>query len=163
MIPISTGSEGRFDLKFRMFGVPVRVQPVFWLTGLLLGGGIKAPDLLLLWLAVVLVSILVHELGHVFAMRATGGDGHIVLAAFGGLAIPLGARPERSAGANVLVSAAGPLAQLLLGSLLAGLVLLMGGVVRPVVGSIGLPYLVAAVPGGGYYVHYGINFLLHIS
>ena len=80
-----------YDLRFRLLGVPVRIHPLFWLVACLLGGpwleGRWGAGYLLLWVACVFVSILVHELGHVLAGRAFGARGHILLYSFGGLAI----------------------------------------------------------------------------
>ena len=45
---------------------------------------------LLLWVAAVLISILVHEIGHWLAMRWYGTDAYVVLYHFGGLAVPRG-------------------------------------------------------------------------
>ncbi len=77
--------------------------------------------LLLVWIAGMLVSILVHELGHSLAMRRYGINSRIVLYHFGGLAIPdsfgawNGARQRRvGAREQVIISAAGPAFQLLL-------------------------------------------------
>lgn len=79
-----------YDLRFRLLGFPVRIHPWFWLGSVLLGA--SALDLgiqfLLLWVLVVFVSILVHELGHALAFRWYGADSDVVLYAFGGLAIP---------------------------------------------------------------------------
>ena len=77
------------DLHFRAFGVPVRVHPWFWVIALLLGlgGGERAdPMETVIWVAVVFVSILVHELGHAFPQRFYGGHPRITLYSFGGLA-----------------------------------------------------------------------------
>ena len=88
-------------MKFRIAGSHVHVQGAFWITALLLGAGLRDAGLLVLWMAVVFVSVLVHELGHVAAMRWFGGAGDIVLTAFGGVAIPSGPareQPVRRAG-----------------------------------------------------------------
>ena len=55
------------DLRFRFFGFPARIHPFFWLVTVLLGarGDVSAVDLLV-WVVVVFVSILVHELGHAY-------------------------------------------------------------------------------------------------
>jgi Zn-dependent protease len=103
-----------YDLRWRMFGVRIRVHPLFWVVAALLGfewSKVGFP-FLLLWVACVFVSVLWHELGHVFMGRLFGSPGHIVLFSFGGLAIGSGDVPRRYQ--RVLVSAAGPLAQLLL-------------------------------------------------
>ena len=79
-----------WDLRWRMLGMQTRVHPLFWLVALLLGwSGVKGDlRLLLLWVACVLVSVLVHELGHALVARAVGAhDTRIVLYAMGGLTI----------------------------------------------------------------------------
>ncbi|HTS76736.1 MAG TPA: hypothetical protein VMG40_11060, partial [Bryobacteraceae bacterium] len=55
-------------LNFVLFNTPVQVQPWFWVMALILG---YSQDFraTLIWMAVVFVSVLVHELGHVAAFR----------------------------------------------------------------------------------------------
>ena len=53
----------RYDLRFSIAGIPVSVHPVFWLIALLFGSS-GDPLLIPIWILVVFVSILVHELGH---------------------------------------------------------------------------------------------------
>jgi len=77
----------RYDLNFNLAGFPVRVHPLFWLMTILIGFSIN-PLQLLIWVVVVFVSILVHELGHALAMRRYGQPSQIVLHAMGGLTIP---------------------------------------------------------------------------
>jgi membrane-associated protease RseP (regulator of RpoE activity) len=79
-----------------------------------------APALLLIWIACVFVSILVHELGHAIAMRYFGQRARIVLYHFGGLAMNDsfaswdGARRRRtSAKDDLIIYAAGPGLQIL--------------------------------------------------
>lgn len=109
-----------YDLVFRAFGFPVRVHPFFWLTTALLGqNAINRPNgglILLIWIAAVFVSILVHELGHTFAYRWYGGTGRIWLYWFGGLAVS--ESPPRSPVKKIVISLAGPMA----GFALAGVV-----------------------------------------
>ncbi len=115
------------DLRWRMFGIDVRVQPLFWLVAAMTGWGLTAdPEQggvrLLLWIAVFFVSILIHELGHVYMGRFFGSHGHILLYGFGGLAIGASALPRR--GQRIAVYFAGPLAGfLLVGLLVLGLLL----------------------------------------
>jgi len=96
-----------FDLRFSLFGIPVRVHPFFWLVALATGwrpGNLAA---VATWVACVFVSILVHELGHALTAQHFGWGPHIVLHAFGGYAsyVPTwGHNTPRS----VLVTAAGP-------------------------------------------------------
>lgn len=106
------------DIHFRIFGIPVRIHPLFWVVALLLGmGGRKADPLeTLIWIAVVFVSILVHELGHATMQRYYGGNPWITLYSFGGLASCSDCR--RTPGAQLLILFAGPFA----GFFLAGFV-----------------------------------------
>jgi len=110
------------DLRWRLFGVSVRVHPFFWVVAAALGWGFYAePDrgglgLLGLWIVCTLFSVLVHEFGQVAAARLFGARLHIVLYALGGLAAGLDAIKSR--GQRLAVLLAGPLAQ---GILLGGL------------------------------------------
>jgi Zn-dependent protease len=107
-----------YDLNFRLFGFRVRVHPLFWLGAVLLGASTLDLGLqyLLIWVAVVFVSILVHELGHALAFRRFGTDAHIILWMFGGLAVPYSGVAGR--GRRIAVALAGPAA----GFVLCGLV-----------------------------------------
>ncbi len=107
-----------YDVNFRLFGFHIRVHPLFWLGSALLGANTLNLGLqyMAIWIAVVFVSILVHEFGHALAFRCFGCDSHIVLWVFGGLAVPV-ADPRRR-NQRILVSLAGPFA----GFVLCGLV-----------------------------------------
>ena len=99
-----------YDLRWTMFGIPVRVHPMFWLVSVIMGVDLLRAGIqyLLIWVGCMFVSILIHELGHVCMGLAFGSRGHIVLYGFGGLAIGsnhLGRRWQR-----VAVSCAGPAA-----------------------------------------------------
>jgi Zn-dependent protease len=113
--------ESRYDLRWRMFGTPVRVHPMFWIVSVVLGydGTIRqGVSFVLAWVACVFVSILFHEFGHIWMGRLFGSHGYIVLYSFGGLAI--GSKRLYARWQRILVSFAGPLAQfLLLGAVLA--------------------------------------------
>ena len=102
------------DLKWQMFGIPVRVHPFFWLFTALLGLGALRQGVayLLLWIVCVFVSILLHELGHVVVGKVFGSHGRILLYSFGGLAIGSSNLAERWQ--RVAVYLAGPASQLLL-------------------------------------------------
>ena len=113
-----------YDLCWRMFGIDVRVHPMFWVMAAVLGPGLPIQDLLL-WIFCVFVSILVHELGHVVAGRLCGIHGSIILYTFGGLAVPASNFHKRWQHAAMCF--AGPLA----GFILAGLVKLGGFVLLP--------------------------------
>lgn len=131
----------QFDLNFSLFGIPVRVHPLFWLMGVILGayGAERAPNagmLILIWVATVFVSILVHEFGHAFAMRKFGQSPRVVLYMMGGLAIP-GASPydfgyssqQPNSRQQIIISAMGPIAGFMLAGVVIALVYLGGGAV----------------------------------
>lgn len=130
-------APSRFDLQFHLFRFPVRVAWGFWVAAVVLGwefaqmldfilmrGNVGSPGpagLLIVWVAAMFISILVHELGHALAMRFYGGDARIVLYHFGGLAIPnIGAwnaarrRYSNTPQTQIVISFAGPAAQFLL-------------------------------------------------
>lgn len=113
--------ETAWDLRWQMFGVPVRVHPFFWLVMLLLGQSAfrQGPIYLVIWVLCAFVSILIHEFGHVFMGMVFGARGHIVLYSFGGLAIGSNrlARPYE----RIAVSLAGPFAQFAFLAVLFGL------------------------------------------
>ena len=98
---------------FRIAGIPVRVEPVFFVIMGLLGLQLAEESLTLvvIWMAVAFVSILVHELGHALTLKAFGQPSHIVLEGFGGVTIS-NRRLDRAR--SVTVSLAGSLAALLL-------------------------------------------------
>lgn len=109
-----------YDLHWRMFGIPVRVHPTYWLISLfflnLLERG--AVGLFFIAIACVFVAVLAHELGHALMFRAYRMDAGILLYFLGGLAIPDGRLPRRSW--RIIVSLAGPLTNFLLLGILWG-------------------------------------------
>lgn len=132
-----------YDLRFQIFGFEVRVSPFFWLAGAILGwnwaSGLDeafhlsrdfqntnpgAGPLLLIWIAVMFFSILLHELGHAFAIRYYGRDARIVLYHFGGLAIEDSSSSFSSFGGHrtpreqIVISAAGPGIELVLAAII---------------------------------------------
>jgi Zn-dependent protease len=134
--------SSRYDFHFSLLGVPVRIHPFFWLASLLLGIRLEEPRLVLLWMVAVLVSIVVHEFGHVMAYRACGLPSRVVLHAFGGLAIADrgGYRDSYSSfsirGSDmpdgwrmVFIALAGPVAGFILAALLVAGVFAVGAIV----------------------------------
>jgi Zn-dependent protease len=110
-------------LRFQVFHFPVTVEFWFWITCLLLGGGLRPEAYasvaslanLGIWAILVFISILIHELGHASTGRRYGADPEIVLHGFGGAAVMHGARFNRRQ--DLLVTAAGPIASVILGTL----------------------------------------------
>jgi Zn-dependent protease len=150
-----------YDLNFRILGFPVRVHPLFWLVGLMIGasaawpGGRARPDagmILVSWVVVVFVSILVHELGHSLMMRRFGQSSHIVLYMLGGLAIPDGSftsfsKPvQRTHTSQILISLAGPGAGFLLAAITVGFIFALGGEFW--IETRGFPFFGYAFPDG---------------
>lgn len=124
-----------YDLNFQIAGIDVRVHPLFWLMGVVLGasGGVDGVQILI-WIFVLFFSILIHELGHALVMRRFGETPRIVLYLMGGLAIA-DVNPYRSnyhrGGRNsfeqIVISLAGPGAGFLLAAVLALLLIASGG------------------------------------
>ena len=97
--------------SFRIFGIPVRIDPTFLVIAALLGFGAGSVTELVTWVAVLTVSILVHELGHAVMFRAYGQRPHILLQGMGGLTWGSGPLTGMR---DIVVSLAGPLAGLVL-------------------------------------------------
>jgi Zn-dependent protease len=98
---------------FSLGGIPVRVEPAFFIIIAILGYNPYRPSVVgvVWWVAIAFVSILVHELGHAIAFRLYGLRPSITLHGLGGLTSGSG---ELSAARHIVVSLAGPLAALVL-------------------------------------------------
>ena len=160
----------QYDLRFTVAGIPVRVHPLFWLITLLFGA---AGELLLLpiWVGVIFVSILIHELGHAFAFRRYGQRSHIVLHFAGGLTIPESvswgsgwASVALSRWQEIFISIAGPGAGFLFAGLVMLIVAITGGSVQTtwLFGFIPLP-LNAVMSFGGQYMSVLVTLLLWVN
>ena len=109
-------AQSSFDLRFRLLGFPVRVSPYFFLIAALFGYSFtmqigKPVVHLVVWIVLMFLSILLHEMGHALAYRLFGSPSEISLHGFGGYAIGY---PPRQPWKRIIISFAGPLAQLLL-------------------------------------------------
>ncbi len=128
----------QYDVNFMLAGVSVRVHPLFWLVTLLLGlprqselssTGPAPAVMVLIWVVAVFISILVHEMGHAFAIRHFGWQPRVVLWQLGGLALWDSSESytydynpnEESPRAKIIIAAAGPAAGFLLAALVVGL------------------------------------------
>jgi Zn-dependent protease len=105
-------------VRFSIFGIPVQVQPFFWITLVIIGGALGATSataILQVGIFVLagFISILIHELGHALTARKFGATSEITLQAFGGYAAYSGVRLTRPQ--SFAVTAAGPAVQILLG------------------------------------------------
>jgi len=145
----------RYDLNFRLAGIPVRIHPLFWLIALVLG---YSPSLinLLVWVVVVIVSLLVHELGHALAMRRYGISSSIVLYWGGGLTVPeqvrwgtnvanVSLKPDQ----EIFISLAGPFSGFLVAALIIASVVAVGGVIDINLLAGVIPIPMAVLPWGG--------------
>jgi stage IV sporulation protein FB len=98
---------------FRIFGVPVRVEPFFVIVAVLMGFDLEPLWLVFAWVVLVFVSVLVHEMGHALMYRFAGQRSSVVLHAFGGFTLPAGGgRRVLSRPMSIAVSLAGVVAQL---------------------------------------------------
>jgi Zn-dependent protease len=98
---------------FQLFGVPVRIDPLFFLIPAL---SLRSRDLqgALIWTTLVFVGVLLHELGHALTMKRYGFSPFITLHGLGGLThFPPGAQPTPRQ--NFFITFAGPGAGLALG------------------------------------------------
>jgi stage IV sporulation protein FB len=122
-------SRTPYDLNFHVLGIPVRVHPFFWVVALLFGmGGSPEPGSILIWVGVVFVSVLVHELGHALTARYFGCQPWITLYGFGGLA---SFRPTfPGAAKHILILLAGPGAGFGLAALVMAAVHFTGNAIR---------------------------------
>ncbi len=118
------------DLHFSVLGIPIRVHPMFWLVTAILGsaGARTRPEALLFWVLAVLISIVVHEMGHALVIRRFGFQPWITLYGMGGLASYNARRLDPRS--HILISLAGPAAGFLFAALVLILMRLGGHPVR---------------------------------
>ena len=107
-------------LEFTLFRIPIRVEPVFWITlgliGFMSSQGLPGDAMLLgtaLFVMAGFISILIHELGHALMIKKYKLPTEIVLSSFGGYAThPAGILTRMQ---SFLVTLAGPAIQLAFG------------------------------------------------
>lgn len=106
--------------EFNIFKIPVRVEPIFWLTmgfiGFMLNQGQPSDQLFLriaLFIMAGFISILIHELGHALMIKKYRLPTQVVLSSFGGYAThPAGVLDRKQ---SFLVTLGGPLTQAIFG------------------------------------------------
>jgi stage IV sporulation protein FB len=161
----------RFDLRFNFAGIPVRVHPLFWMIAILLGASSNDIVQILIWVLVVFVSILIHELGHALVMRVYGQASQIVLHISGGLTIPepvmWGGRSANVAltpNQEMLISLSGPGAGFLFAGLVISGIIISGGTIitTSLLGVIPLP-TAAVLPIGGKILNSLVTDLLWVN
>ncbi len=159
----------RFDVRFSIAGIPVRIHPVFWLLSIVFWfpGSLQ---FLFIWVLALLIGLLVHEMGHALAFRRFGQRSHIVIH-FMGLTVPEPvywgsgyASVGLTANQQIFISLAGPVAGFVFSALLLGIVAVTGGSIGIswLFGFIPLP-LNISLPLGGAFVTEVVRQLLWIS
>ena len=111
----------QYDLNFHVFNIPVRVHVSFWIVAAIFSWDHQGGDLAIFVIRMlcVLVSILVHELGHALVTRKYGWRPQIVLYFAGGYATTM----RHSRWKSVAVTLAGPMAGLALCAIAYGCLL----------------------------------------
>ncbi len=116
---LSIPSPTPYDLNFSLFRIPIRVHPLFWLGSFIFAFGWAVPfqtTAIPLFMAVIFLSILIHELGHGLTGRYFGGFARITFAICYGLCETDSGRHTRLQ--RILVILGGPMAGLVFGGLL---------------------------------------------
>jgi stage IV sporulation protein FB len=106
-------------VQFRLGSIPIRIRWPFLFMAAVLGASQERPDLVAIWVAIVFVSVLVHELGHALVGRMFGLVPQIELHGMGGTTSWIEGRDVGHA-RGIAISVAGPFA----GFALAGLIYL---------------------------------------
>jgi stage IV sporulation protein FB len=104
--------------QFHIGSIPVQVHAWFLLTAAMLGaGGSTQLVPLVMWVAVVFVGVLLHELGHALTGQAFGLEPEIDLLAFGGLTSWRGGGKRAiGTGKRIAISVAGPFTGIAIGA-----------------------------------------------
>jgi stage IV sporulation protein FB len=162
--------QTRYDLVFNLGKIPVQVHPFFWVMALLFGIGSGNLIDLLIWVVVVFIAILVHEMGHALVMWMYGQPSYIVLYHFGGLTIPMPSRWGRrsatvsfTSNQEILISLAGPFAGFFLALIISLAVIATGGIVSInwLFGFIPIPLVI--LPGGYSLLYSFVSTFLWVS
>ena len=116
---MNTQNSRKGTLNFMLWGIPVSIDPSSWIVLALLGGGLgisSGTDVMqvAVFVAMGMLSLLAHEMGHaLMGRRLTGQQPMIAIAMMGGLTIlPRAPYTRRD---QFLFTAAGPLGGLTLG------------------------------------------------
>lgn len=119
---MNSSNSSAWTLRFSIFGIMVRIQPISWVILALLGGAMGVSDgndltRVLVFVVAGMLCLLVHEFGHALCGRATGAvvEG-IEIAGMGGTT-SFAMLPASRCG-FMLTVLAGPLSSLVLGGLL---------------------------------------------
>jgi Zn-dependent protease len=103
------------QFKFSLFKIPFIVGIEFFLLAVLLAANrISQPSRILIWVGVVFLSIIIHELGHAFSFRIFGYSPRIRLHSFGG-ETSISGENHLKPWQDIVVGLAGPLSGILCG------------------------------------------------
>ncbi len=160
MFLFQTPTPTSFDLNFSIFGIPVRVHPLFWLIAVLFGSGSGGLPGILIWVIAVFVSILIHELGHALAMRRYGQTSSIILHMAGGLTVPQSmawgnsyANVAMTANQQIFISLAGPFAGFAFAAVIVLISKLAGALIETTFILGFIPFPVVFLPAGAEIVN----------
>lgn len=127
--------ETAYDVNFRLFGIPIRIHPLFWAVAVLFSPFLRHfEDFYTLlaglcgWILAWVLTFTIHELGHALVIKyAFGARPWIIFYGFGGLTVhqPFYSKIPGNWG-RILISFAGPLAQILSVGLFLGAFWLCG-------------------------------------
>ena len=104
-------------LTVRLGKIPVRIRGLFLIMAGVLGMSLGAPSRIAIWIAIVFVSVLVHELGHALVGRMFGLAPQIELHGMGGTTSWIEPRDVGHA-RGIAISLAGPFAGFAIAALL---------------------------------------------
>ena len=104
-------------LTLRLGSIPVRVRGLFLVMAGVLGMSQGGPEVVAIWIAIVFVSVLAHELGHAFVGRMFGLTPQIELHGMGGTTSWIEPRDVGHA-RGIAISLAGPFAGFAIAALL---------------------------------------------
>ena len=101
-------APNQFDVKFTLLGVPVRINPFFWVLAAAIGWQDRDGIEILIWIGCVFVSILVHEFGHALTGRALAGLRPTVVLYMAGRALRIRPGKSDARGRRILTLLMGP-------------------------------------------------------
>jgi Zn-dependent protease len=150
----------RYDLNFNLFGIPVRVHPIFWLMILLFASSTRGLLQYFIWVVVIFLSLLLHEMGHALVMRGFGRSSEVILYYGGGLTVPRAeawgtswANVSLSRKQEILVSLAGSFMGFFLVAIVLVFIKLSGGLVGLTFLFGFLPYPMIQLSGSNVFVN----------
>lgn len=110
-------------MSFRLFGFPIRISPTFLILGLFLLDARLGWQGIVAWVGAAFSSVIIHELGHAFAVRGYGGRvEQITLHGLGGATAWTDPAKRITWGRRIAIAAAGAGLGFVIAGLLYGLV-----------------------------------------